>query len=218
MGLIHRLPENIIVATNYSTSEQIVISVDAVISEDQKYNNDISQFPIENGSSISDNVVRTPDTITLNCFVSNDRINLLGKAVNHNKGFNSYAQTTYEDMLRIVGKTKVAVVSFDQSDFIDETSIFLCEIYTASRIYSDMFLKSLSIPKTASTGDGLDFTAEFVKVLFADEMVVIGKQSKNTNGAPRGKRQGQPPKNNGKVPTENAGDTVRESIMFKGLF
>lgn len=209
-SLIGKEAKTIIVAQNQGTSEQVVIEVDVVISEDQKYENDLSSFPIEKGFEISDNVVRQPDSITMTVFISDSPINQLGKTL---RGAGR-TQTVYENFVRIAGRTKLSIADFDQSDYLIDSSLFICTLYTTHRIYQDMFLKSLSIPKNADSGDGLEFTADFVRIHFVDEMTGSGNNNtKNVNGAPRTSKQAAKSKPTGKTST---GTENRQSILRKG--
>ncbi len=216
---IGKQAKTIIVAKNQGTSEEVVISVDVVISEDQNYENEISSYPIEKGFDISDNVLRKPDTITLNVFVTNHPINQLGTVLRG--GNNIRVQKVYEDFVRIAGRTKLSVTDFDISDFLIDSSIFVCTLYTTHRIYQDMFLESLSIPKNVDSGDSLEFSAKFVRIHFVDEMIGGINNSKNVPAATRNKKQATKTKPaGGKTTTGTVGlqSVIDKTFRFLGIY
>ena len=78
-----------------------------------------------------------------------------------------------------------------------------------------MFLETLSIPKDSNSGDSLEFTAEFVKVVFVDSLLKKQNNSKNVSSANRTQKQAAPKTPPVKTPTKSPG--VLQSVLKKGL-
>lgn len=215
-----KVAKQVIIAKNSGTGEDITIEVDAIISENQSYSNSITKFPIESGSFINDNVVRNPEKITLVGFVTNYPISIFGSLSNPLSGRNVFdnalkTQTAYENLLRISGRTRPVQFDTEQPDWSLTNSIFLCTLYTTHRIYTDMFLETLSIPKDSNSGDSLEFTAEFVKVVFVDSLLKKQNNSKDVPSANRTQKQAAPKTPPVKTPTKSPG--VLQSVLKKGL-
>ena len=52
------------------------LRLDAMLNERQSYKNDVTMFPVENGSRISDHVIQASEEVTITGFVSNTPISV----------------------------------------------------------------------------------------------------------------------------------------------
>jgi len=145
------------------------LQLDANLSETHSYVNEVSQFPVEVGSDIIDNIKLNPDKITINGMVSNSPVSVLFSDVTdivNRRGNNVEAKRTSRDgtptrvesaqdiLLRISGR------KINGNDEEPE----LVTIVTGLRVYTDMALTNLNITRTGTTGQALPFTADFIKV------------------------------------------------------
>jgi len=143
--------------------------LDATLSETHRYNNQVSQFPVETGSDIIDNIKLDPDTIALTGVVSNspvsvqfsDVTDIVKKRGNQTEakrvsrdGTPTRVETAQDILLRISGR------KINGEDQDPE----LVTIVTGLRVYTKMAMTSLSITRTGKTGQSLPFTAEFLKI------------------------------------------------------
>lgn len=119
--------------------------VDLSIKEEHKRQNDISNFPMESGSSFSDHVIKKPQTCTIDGLVSDSPIGtmeLLRDLEGENAGLKPSEETRAK--LEELDDSKRAVT-----------------IVSSLKVYENMILESLDIPKDKDHEGGLWFTAVF---------------------------------------------------------
>lgn len=116
--------------------------IDATTNEDHDTDADVTQYPIEDGSDVVDNVHVKPRNLTLQCIVSDtplapmDTIRTPGSIPSHD---------AYNRMDAIMqAKQPITVI-------------------TRRRVYTQMFMSKLSAPDNADIGDSLQFTVSFVQ-------------------------------------------------------
>lgn len=135
--------------------------IDAIISESHELDNEVTEYPVESGADITDNVRPKPLVVTMECLVTNTPIGAMA-------GVRKKAGQIGE----VITSTGAG------SDVTDHTPTGDCyqhlkqirdnrepvKIVTTLETYDNMVLRSLSIPRATGRGDELRFTAEFQKV------------------------------------------------------
>lgn len=137
--------------------------IDASMSEDHAFNSEISTHPVETGTDITDHVRNLPITINLECVVSDTPI---GEFVN----FRSPGSTPSADAYGFLKSVRDA-----RQPVTIETSL---------EVFDNMVLTTLSIPRTAETGDAIQFTCSFTEV-----QVVTNNRTTIPTAAPRHQRK-----------------------------
>jgi hypothetical protein len=117
------------------------VELDANLDESHDWAAEATQNPLEFGSPISDHVIEQADKLTLQCFVSD---NPIGAGLSKTTGIR--LQEVF-DLLYFLIKKKETVT-----------------VYTRYKIYLDMVLTSISIPRNASIGEALEFTCNFLNI------------------------------------------------------
>lgn len=117
------------------------IELDLAIDESHDWAADATQNPVEFGSPISDHVIEQPDRLTLNCFVSDTPIN---SGISNSNGLK--LQEIFDVLYALIKKKEVVTV------------------YTRFKIYTDMVLTSVSVPRAAGTGEALEFNCDFLNI------------------------------------------------------
>lgn len=124
------------------------LEIDVVMSEEHIGEVEVTQHPVEQGADPTDHARERPDTLRLECFVSNtpvykkDRETLTVTT----KGAGGRARGIY-DQVRALKSARQ-----------------LLEVTTSMRVYSNMMMTSLSAPRSIRTGDGVQFSVSFVQV------------------------------------------------------
>lgn len=118
--------------------------IDASIREEHQKSSTVTDYPIEKGSNVTQNVIKNPDRVTVSGVVSNTP--LAGVLAQRD------ATLPTDDFL----------AAMDELHESGES----CTITTALRTYDDMMLEDLSIPVDSTTGRAIMFTARFKKVVF----------------------------------------------------
>ncbi len=121
-----------------ATKAQIgLIQLDASIDETHKFESLVPEYPVEDGTVISDTVINRPDALDIRGVVA---------ATNADDAFKSLL--TIRDSKQVI------------------------TVITSAKVYSNMIMKSLTVPRNKSTGDSLIFTASFQEVKFADIITI----------------------------------------------
>lgn len=123
-----------------------LVSLDLDVTSDEvhEWNNEVTQFPVELGSPITDHIQPQPDRISISGIISNSAIGEV--ALEKQKSGEDRCQTAF-DIVRKLMDDRILVT-----------------VYTRYKIYTDMALKSTNIPRGSSIGDSLEFKMEFVNV------------------------------------------------------
>lgn len=183
--------------------EPVFLKVDATMSENQELISEITNNPIEDGSLVSDHVVKTPRRYSMEGVVSDSPITiqsaiigavagvpgtLIGGAIG---GITTAAVSAIGGILLSTGKGKPSVIALQTLDAIYENSIPLT-IVSGLRTWTNMVMVNLAAPRTAQTSGGLFFnatfqelkivTSEVVAVPPTDTPVPVSKVKKGTQG------------------------------------
>lgn len=131
------------------TSELVSIDLDVTNDEIHEWTNEVTTNPVEIGTPISDHIQELPDKVRITGMISDSAIsdNVIRQFSNiDDSQFLTRSQTTF-DLLRNLIKDKKLVT-----------------VYTRYKTYTDMALVSINLPRNNTTGDAINFTAEFMHV------------------------------------------------------
>jgi hypothetical protein len=135
------------------------IQLDAAISESHEFNNQVTQFPVENGSTIADHVIRQPHVLTIEGFVTNSPVSLLGGALSSISGAVGSGTRTESNFTKLIelqnGKYNPTTKRFDRKTF---------DVVTGLTVYTDMVMVSITFPRNGQTGDALNFNAKLQSI------------------------------------------------------
>ncbi len=146
----------------------IEISLDASISEGHNFNSRVSQFPIEDGANIADNIINDPAGLEITGFITNTPITIFVQNVTNliddTTGGNR-VQTAFDALLKVrASKEPFTIV-------------------TGLRTYENMVFTSLNFPKDRTTGvTNLRFKARVINIEFVESRTVV--LSKNVVSEP----------------------------------
>lgn len=126
------------------------LEVDCVDQETHEWSNDVTTNPVENGSPIGDHIIIQPDRITIAAFVSNAPI----------MGILDGVTSLFTEGISAEDRTQAAFSKLYQL----RESKQLISIYTRYRLYTDMVITNISVPRRADDGDAINFTIEAIHV------------------------------------------------------
>ncbi len=122
------------------------VFLDATISEEHEYNSRVTQFPVENGTVISDHIINDPIRLSISGIVSDSPIRFLS--------FFNRSTDAFNRLIRIHElKERITVV-------------------TGIKIYENMVMTSLNVPREVGTGQALNFSMEFQQILLASSVTL----------------------------------------------
>lgn len=135
------------------------IELDANLEESHEWKAEATSNPVEEGSPVSDHVIEHSDKLKIRGFVSDASMesifssnNLSSRGLSRVIGlFNgrkieSHSQGVFDTLRTLIKKRETVTV------------------YTKHRVYPDMVLTDVNIPRTASNGEAIEFTAEFIHI------------------------------------------------------
>lgn len=123
----------------YAQSRVGTVSLDATLSEDHSYRSRVTNFPIENGTYISDHVINEPVRLSIRGLVSDTPLNILAIGNRSIDAFNRLIEIQER-------KERISVI-------------------TGIKVYTDMVITSLNVPRDIATGQSLTFNIEFQKLM-----------------------------------------------------
>lgn len=130
-------------------SDVISIDLDVTMDEAHEWQNDVTTNPVENGSPIADHIQSMPDKLRITGMISDSSISdAVIKQFSGIDGtqFLTRVQTAFDVLRKLKEDRK------------------LITVYTKYKVYTDMAITSLSIPRNNQTGDSIQFSIEFVHV------------------------------------------------------
>ncbi len=116
------------------------IKLDLSESESHMFESSVTQYPVEDGSPMTDHIQNKPDTLVMEGFVTNSPVQLLVLSGPRN------GETAFEALEKI---------------HRDREPV---KVFTTLKEYTDMALVSFVVPKSPETGDAFRFTATFQKI------------------------------------------------------
>lgn len=179
------------------------IELDAVLEETHEWSAEATSNPVEEGAPVTDHVIEQSDKLTIKGFVTDSPLTLsqsISGILNFGRVDNR-TQTTF-DLLHELLKLKEPMT-----------------VYTKHRIYDDMVLTNVSIPRAASVGEAIEFHAEFIRIRkVATQMVDVPdgispkKEAKAGGANGSTARKSEPKRNGGKAQAT----TVQKSTTSGG--
>lgn len=153
------------------------IEVDAVLSENHRYNSLITSNPIEDGSVISDHIVNLPIILDiegrftdtpfgfLESIVAGTAVGALTTGLTGAQAAAGLSQATAQALLGEIrpGLSKVKFKLLVALQVARET----IDIVTGVQIYSNMIIESLSAPRASRDGRSIRFNATLKEILIA---------------------------------------------------
>lgn len=145
-------------ASVFSISETTVLELDATISEESTFNNEITRYPVENGSVISDNINDLPIRFELQGFITNSPLNIINIFESQIETIRSLPQTFRGEFPNTRSQNAYNILTRLRKN----KELF--DITTGYEKFTNMFFETLSFPRDRQTGDALYFTATLINI------------------------------------------------------
>ena len=143
---------SLIYGRKYAQSSVGTVTFDTMVTEDHKYTSRVTYFPVENGTIVSDHIINQPDVVVLSGLVTDTPLSFLA-------GFNR------------------SIAAFNQLVQLHERRQVI-DVVTGIKIYKNMAITSLEVPRTVKTGQTLTFNIVLQKIVYDNDILVFGD---NTN-------------------------------------
>lgn len=169
------------------------IELDAVLEEAHEWSAEATSNPVEIGAPVTDHIIDQADQLTIKGFVTDSPLTL-SQSINGILNFGrtgNRTQTTF-DLLHELLKLKEPMT-----------------VYTKHRIYDDMVLTNVTIPRSAGVGEALEFNAEFIHIRKVATMMVDVPDGIN----PKKDAKGDAGTGKKTEPTKDAGKKQPETVQ-----
>lgn len=146
-----------------------VLVFDAATSASADSASEVTSDPVESGGDVTDNVRALPRTLDLDVTVTDYPLSTAGNGIN--------AATTETSGIGTSPTPGRAEAILSELYAIKDAAV-LCAVSCGSRYYSDMVIKSVSVPKTKPLVGAIRFKVKLVEVrIVASEVVPLAKVS-----------------------------------------
>lgn len=175
-----------------------VISIDCTASESHQQESPPTEFPLETGESVSDHIIIKPFALEIQGIISDTPIKALNAALATIAGAAlppsgivgaSVAMALYS---ALAGSKSPSVAAYAQLVQLQMRRQPF-NVLTTLKLYENMFFKSLTVPRDASTGQVLVFNVSLVQLLLVSPQTVNIQKFSNAslaaNQASLGKKQ-----------------------------
>lgn len=124
------------------SSEFGSIIFDTLVTENHHVSSRATSYPIEFGTLISDHIIKDPDTVSISGVISDTPLN-------------------------IFAPSNRSVAAFNQLLLLQARRIVVT-LVTGIKVYTNMAITSMDVPRNINTGQTLTFNIEFQKIIFDD--------------------------------------------------
>lgn len=178
------------------------IELDATLSEGHEWQADATTNPVEIGADVTDHVIPVNDRISIRGFVTDAPLNgIIGNItsiINGSSG-GKRTQAVFGLLYQLI-KARLPMT-----------------VVTKYHIYTDMVLTAVNIPRDRSTGEAIEFNAEFLHIRLVSTQTVdvpagISEKKSAKSDAATGNKT-EPAKNQGKVQPESGGTPKSQSVL-----
>lgn len=163
--------------------------VDAFVSETHQYDSEVTEFPVEQGSAISDNIRPKPVIVTVEGIVSDTPIGRIVDARNGAStdgsafvGTNDQATAIQRANAQTTPSTDALTAMLAIRDARQPVTI----VTTLTR-FENMVMTGFSVPRDSTTGAALRFSATFQQITIVSNQRVLVKtlRTSSPNGQPK---------------------------------
>lgn len=148
-----------------------LIVIDATLSETHNFSATATDFPVETGFSISDNIINSPKEYSLEGLISDDPVDILQRGVvERTVGWiipEELQGKINQNVLDNSTTGKPSLANFIQLEEIFDKKLPV-QIQCDLKLYKNMVMTSLSVPRSTHTYRALRFSATFKQIIIVD--------------------------------------------------
>ena len=143
-----------------------LVVFDTMISETHRFNSRVTTYPVENGTIVSDHILKLPVTVSLAGFVTDTPLSFLNILASFNRSADAFNKLV---------------------NLYEDRTVF--RVVTGLKVYENMTIVALDVPRTVKTGQTLTFNIELQQIIFSDVIntplnitnVFVGTQTIRSN-------------------------------------
>lgn len=127
-----------------------LITFDTMVAEEHKFTSRVTYYPIERGTIVSDHIFNQPEMVMLSGLITDTPLNIFA-------AFN-----------RSVAAFNTLIQIYERRQIVD--------VVTGIKVYRNMAITSLDVPRTVKTGQTLTFNIQLQKIRYDDEIQLAVSQ------------------------------------------
>lgn len=172
------------------------IELDAALDENHEWSAEATSNPVEEGAPVTDHVIEQADKLRIRGFVTDTPLTASASVQGEvNSGSVGNRTQAVFDLLYDLIKVREPMT-----------------VYTKHRIYDNMVLTNITIPRSAGVGEAIEFNAEFIRIRkVATQMVDVPPGINPKKAAKAGGANGSTGKK--AEPTKDAGKKQPETVQ-----
>lgn len=132
---------------------------DTVTVEEHRYASRVTHYPVEFGTIISDHIIKEPDVVAISGVISDTPVQILA-GLTTNIGLFNQIQSNGNGFNR-------SVAAFNQLVELQSRRLPVT-LVTGIKVYTNMAIILLDVPRNVKTGQTLTFNIEFQKIIYDD--------------------------------------------------
>jgi hypothetical protein len=195
-----------------------VLELDVTVHETHEYTNTVTEFPVEKGFNISDHIIRQPEKLIMEGFVTNTPVPRsvnLGTLLGAYVSTQNRVETALEVLLNLAGLPPSTKNTADIATAALYPKV-IDIVETGLRQYKNMVITRITIPRDVNTGETLRFTCELRHIITVlTETVTLQNTSELNGRAIRATKQATNEAKKGAQNGKAASTTKTESIAVK---
>lgn len=164
-------------------TDDVVVTMHAVKQENHELRNTVTDHPVEEGYNISDHSRPEPETVSMECTISNTPVSSKQQTQAVRSG--EYTFNTTSEEAGAIGDTKgFAFGEWDKLKKLRDKGT-LVTIVTTLGDYKSMAITSITAPRTSKNYDAVQFTIAFKKVRVVKNKLTKGVKSSDPRAQPK---------------------------------
>jgi len=146
------------------------IQLDVTLNETHIYDSEITDFPVEQGFDVNDNIRKLPEKLELEGLITNTPLQIVFEDITEQIEQNSNTaqvrtnQRVGDPTFVEVGQNALLALLGRQIQGSNEGEPMIFDIITGLRVYTSMACTSLTFPRDAQTGQAIRIKASFKKI------------------------------------------------------
>ena len=124
-----------------------LVTFDTMVSEEHRFSSRVTFYPIESGRLISDHIFNQPDVVVLSGLITDTPLSIFAPFNRSVSAFNTLIQL------------------HERREVLD--------IVTGIKVYRNMAITSLDVPRNVKTGQTLTFNIQFQRIIFDNTIQVL---------------------------------------------
>lgn len=163
------------------TRKSSSLEIDAVLKEGHSYKNNVTSYPVEKGSNITDHVKQQAEQLTIEGLTSNSPVRFISE------NFRGFVRGDYSNRSNLAFSILLEFAGFTnpkqpevEPEKVNPPAILT--IVTGYKVYTHMVITDLDFQRDSSSGEAVVYSIQFKKIRFVTAEYTVANKSSSLNG------------------------------------